>query len=360
MKKYLAIFAAVCLLVLSLTACGGGNNPAPAPAPAGSGSAPAGSGAAPAPSTGKSVGFVTFGLGGDFFQQLADTFVAKLTEAGWEASYVDGKFDPTTQIEAAENYIAQNVDVLVIWSVAPEAMGSVIDSAQAKGIKVLAFVAPTEKYDLLMVSDDAELADNCNKLAAKWIDETFKDAADGSVPVAVFTERDAETGVIQADELLKIQQFSKKAAAPMEVACTAEDMGEGQNKAENLYTTNPEIQVFLTAHSAIGRGINNFYTSESSPVQDLSKTGVFLINGDASIAELIKSSANNESPIRGMVLTGSVEDTANEILWGCEGLMDGSIEPGFVKKADTIFVDAATAKEYIDTGKTSIKAEDFK
>lgn len=345
MKKYLAIILAVCLLAMSLVACGSDG-----------GSAPAGSGASNGGGDKKSVGFVTFGLGGDFFQQLADAFVAKMTEAGWDASYVDGKFDPTAQIEAAENYIAQGVDVLVVWSVAPEAMGPVVDQARAAGIKFLAFVAPTDVYDLLMVSDDAELADNCNKLAAKWIDETFADQPDGSVPVAVFTERDAETGVIQADELLKIQEFSKKAAAPMEVACTAEDMAEGQAKAENLYTTNPEIQVFLTAHSAIGRGINNFYTSESSPVKDYSKMGVFLINGDTSIAELMSGGA---SPIRGMVLTGSVEDTANEILWGCEGLMDGSIEEGFVKKADTIFVDNATAQEYIDTGKTSITADSF-
>ena len=32
----------------------------------------------------KSVGFVTFGLGGDFFQQLADTFVEKFEAEGWE------------------------------------------------------------------------------------------------------------------------------------------------------------------------------------------------------------------------------------------------------------------------------------
>lgn len=359
MKKIVAIIVGVCLVVMALAACGSNTTPTTSTAPADGGAteaAPAESGETSGGTEKKTVGFVTFGLGGDFFQQLADTYVEKLTEAGWEATYVDGKFDPTAQIEAAENYIAQGVDVLVVWSVAPEAMGGIVQQAKDAGIKFLAFVAATEEYDLLMVSDDAELADNCNKLAAKWIDETFADEPDGSVPVAVFTERDAETGVLQADELLKISEFSKKAATAMEVACTAEDMSEGQAKAENLYTTNPEIKVFLTAHSAIGRGINNFFTSASSPVTDYSDLGVFLINGDASIAELIGS---EESPLRGMVLTGSVDDTANEILWGCEGLMDGSIEPGFVKKADTIFVDPATAQEYIDTGKTSISADDF-
>ena len=49
-----------------------------------------------------SVGFVTFGLGGDFFQALADTFVTTMEAEGWEASYVDGEFNPSAQISAME------------------------------------------------------------------------------------------------------------------------------------------------------------------------------------------------------------------------------------------------------------------
>lgn len=133
----------------------------------------------------RSVGFVTFGLGGDFFQQLADAYVAKMTSLGWKADYADGKFDPTAQIEACENYISMKVDVLVIWSVAPEAMTSVIDQAMAAGIKVVSFVAPTEKYDVLLVADNAELAESCAMLAAKWIDKKYESAEDRSVPVAL-------------------------------------------------------------------------------------------------------------------------------------------------------------------------------
>ena len=149
----------------------------------------------------KSVGFVTFGLGGDFFQNLADTFVEKMNEEGWDEQYADGEFNPTTQIEAMENYVAMGMDEIVLWSVAPEAMDTVVADARKAGVKVIAFVAPTSEYDTLMVADNAELADSCAKLAAKWIDETFADAEDHSVPVAVFSCRTAETGVIQADEL---------------------------------------------------------------------------------------------------------------------------------------------------------------
>ncbi|MBE5970543.1 MAG: sugar ABC transporter substrate-binding protein [Lachnospiraceae bacterium] len=344
MKKLFALLLVVTVMGLALVGCDkGGNN------------------GGQAAESGKTAGFVTFGLGGDFFQALADEFVTVFEGAGWTASYADGSFDPTKQIEAAENFIAQGVDVLFIWSVAPEAMDSTIQKAMDAGIKVIAFVAPTAQYDALMVSDDAELADSMAKMAAAWIDEAYADAADGSVPVAVFSERDAETGVIQADELLKIAEFSKKVDpnAVKEVACTAEDISTGQAAMENLNTTNPEIKVYLTAHNAIAQGINSFFTGVSSPVSDFTGYGIFAINGDDASANLIKESIDGKNPFRGMVLTGSVNDTANEMLEVATGIMDGTLESGHVQKAGTIFVNAQTVDEYLSTGHVDPSNLDF-
>ena len=199
-----------------------------------------------------------------------------------------------------------------------------------------------------------------NKLAAKWIDETFADAEDHSVPVAVLSCRTAETGVVQADELVKIEEFSQKAKFEVEVECADETMNIGQEKAENLYMSNPDVKVFLTAHSGLGLGVNNYFTSISSPVTDYSDMGIFAINGDSSMAEIIKTSADGASPLRGTVMTGSVDDTAHEILDMCEGTLDGSIEKGYVQKAGTLFVYADTVDEYLETGTvTSVTAADF-
>lgn len=308
----------------------------------------------------KTAAFVTFGLGGDFFQTLANTFVTNFEADGWKAQYADGQFNPTAQIEAAENFIAMNVDVLFIWSVAPEAMSAVIADAQQKGIKVIAFVAPTEAYDALMVSDDKELADNCVKLAAKWINETYPDAADGSVPVAVFSCRVAETGVVQADELLRIEEFCPKAKLVEEVECADETMTVGQTAMENLYISNPEVKVFLTAHNGLATGINNYFTAISSPVTDYTGMGIFAINGDSSSAEVIKSSIEGKAPFRGMVLTGSVNDTANEMLMVANGLMDSTLPVGHLQKAGTVFVDASTVDEFLTTGTVvSVTAADY-
>ncbi len=297
-----------------------------------------------------SAAFVTFGLGGDFFQALADSFVTTMNEAGWDAEYADGQFNPTAQIDAMENYIAKGVDVIVLWSVAPEAMGFVIEQAQAAGIKVVAFVAPTEAYDALMLAEDAKLADALNYLAARWIDETFADADDHSVPVAVFSCRTAQTGVTQADELIRIEEFSDKAKFVKEVELQDENTDTGLAAAENLYITDPEIQVFLTAHNGLALGINNYFTGLSSPVTDYSKMGIFCVNGNEETGKLIKAAADGETPFRGMVLTGGVQDTCNEIRDVVTGIYSGELPSGTVTNANTLFVNEDTAEEYLETG----------
>ncbi len=309
---------------------------------------------------GRKVGFVTFGLGGDFFQMLADEYVKVFTEAGWDAQYADGQFNPTTQIEACENYIAMGVDVLFCWSVAPEAMDGVVAECKEKGIKFIAFVAPTSEYDAVMISDDAELADYACKLAAKWIDKTYADAEDHSVPVVVLSCRTADTGVVQADELDKIENFSTKAKFVKEIECQDETVDDGMKALENLYATDQSVKVFLTAHSSIATGANNYLTGLSSPVQDYKDMAIFAINGDNAMGELIKTSVNDECPLRGMVMTGSVNDTASEMLFVCNGIMDGSLESGHVQKAGTLFVDADTVDEYLSTGTVkSVSNADF-
>ena len=44
-----------------------------------------------------------------------------------------------------------------MWSVAPEAMDTVVKTAMDKGIKVINFVAPTSQYDVLMISTKKSL-----------------------------------------------------------------------------------------------------------------------------------------------------------------------------------------------------------
>jgi hypothetical protein len=118
--------------------------------------------------------------------------------------------------------------------------------------------------------------------------------------------------------------------------------------------------VILTPHSNLATGVNNYLTSLSSPITDYSDIGIFAINGDDAMAQLIQKSVNDECPMRGMVMTGSVNDTAKEMMMVCDGVLDGSLEPGYVQEAGTLFVYADTVDEYLSTGTiTSVTNADF-
>ena len=235
-------------------------------------------------------------------------------------------------------------------------MSTVIEQARNAGIKVVAFVAPTETADATMLAEDAKLADSMNMLAAKWIDETYADAEDHSVPVVVLSCRTAQTGVTQADELDKIEDYSTKAKFVKEVELQDENSDTGMAAAENLYTTDPDIKVFLTAHNGLALGVNNYFTGLSSPVKDYTGMGIFCINGNETVGEQIKA----DTPFRGMVLTGGVQDTCDEMKGVIVGLYDGSIPSGTVTNATTVFVNEATADEYLSSGKTSITEDSLK
>ena len=341
MKKIIALLLAL-IMVFSLVACGD-------------------KGDAGKTDETKTVAFVGFGPG-DFFDMLANTYIATMEAEGWKAEYTSGNFDPPTQITAAENYIAMGVDVLVVWSVAPEAMTSTLQKAKDAGIKVIAFVAPTEIYDVVMVSRDEDMATYCAKLAAKWVDEAYANAADGSLDVAVFTCRAAETGVIQGDVLLQtIAGLSKKIGKVIEIECEDEQASTGLTKMENLYTTNPEIKLFLSAHNGLAQGISNFYTGINSPVTDYSDMGIFCINGDTAVYDMIKASTEGKNPLRGTVMTGSVQDTANELRDMIVGITDGTIPVGHMLVGGATFVYADTIDEFLSTGTVkSVTAENFK
>ena len=360
MKKIIALLLALAMCV-GLAACNnsaGNESQAPASQPgtteSEAGNDPATDGEKP------SVGFVTLSTQGDFFQSLADTYVATMEAEGWEASYVNGEQNPATQIEAIENYVTRGVDVLLVWAVSENSVTSALEQAMAAGVKVISFVQTTEVYDALMLSDNTRLATFAAKMAAEWIDETFADAEDHSVPVVVLSCRNAPSGVEQGDVLIRIEEFSQKAKFVEELQYGDEAAATGQEAAENLYVTNPEVKVFITAHSGLAQGVYNYYTSMNSPVTDYSDMGIFCINGDNTIAEAIQASKDGTSPLRGTVMTGSVQDTANEMRDMIIGLYDGSVESGTVTNATTVFITADTVDEYLETGKvTSVTEADY-
>ena len=70
----------------------------------------------------KKCAFVPLTVGTEFFQAMADMFVAQFTAAGYEADYASADADPAKQIEVIENYVAMGYDLIVVYPVSGEGL----------------------------------------------------------------------------------------------------------------------------------------------------------------------------------------------------------------------------------------------
>ncbi len=308
----------------------------------------------------RSIGFVMVGLGNQFFEELKAEFNERFTLLGWEVDVANGEFNPQTQITAMENFIAMEKDVIVLWAVSPEPLNAVVQQAMDAGIKVVGFVQPTENYDACLIADNARIAEGEAKLAAKWVDEHFPDAAPGTVPCAVITRDNVDSTKSQGDVLRNIESYNPKIKLVNAYDNDAESVESGVKTAETLYTMNPEVQLFLTVNSATALGISNYFTAMNSPITDYKDMAVFTINGGNEITEQIALSVDEKSPLRGTVMTGGVALTVDDMVTVVNGVLDGTYSNKYNQYAVNLYVYGDTLEEYLKTGNvTSVTDADF-
>lgn len=347
MKKIICFILALVML-LAVAGC------APTPTTTATDATTASQGTTAAPttteSTPKTAAFVMIGMSNDFFQALKGAFEGGFKAAGWNTEFTSGEFNPQTQITAVENYIAMDVDVIFIWAVAPGPLDAVAQQAMDAGIKVIAFVQTLANYDAAMLSDDNRLAKDEIYLASKWVDETFPDAADGSVPCAIISMDSTEVTKTQAATLKTVAEINPKIKVATVYNIDGETVEAGVKAAENIYTTNPEVQLILTVNAAPALGANNYFTGISSPVKDYSKLGIFTVNGGTELFGPIKDSATDKAPLRGTVITSGIDATIADMLLLANGVMSGEYKDKYQKFAENVFVNADTVDEYTSTG----------
>ena len=365
MKKLLALLLALCM-VIAMTACSGnqtesqsGGSSAETPA---STSAEEPTSAEPTGDQGSgetyTAGMVILGLGSEFFQSMADTFVSVFESNGWEASYVNGEFDPATQIQAIENYTAAQVDLLVVFPSDGESVDDALARAREAGVKVIEMVNCGENWDVQMISDDAMMAELLCLQTAAWVNEHFADAEDGSVDVVVMSYYANDTNRAQSEGALRIAEYSPKINLLAEYELNAESTEAGVTAAENVLTSYPDVDVIISPQGTVMVGVNNYLTSMNSPVTDYTDMGLFAVNASSQEAfDAIAASANDESPFRGTVITSGVDRTISDIYDFAVGLMDGTYE-NYTSYASTELITADTVAEYLENGTITSYTED--
>ena len=252
------------------------------------------------------------------------------TNAGYRYTALGAEGVAATQVSQIENMVTMGCDYLVVSPVDPDALHDVLKDASSKGVKI---VMTGHQYDddepfVISVSgDQREFGASAAKAAAAWIDETFPDAEDGSVEVALFINSTYETFVERADGMADVEKLTSKAkiVETYDLIGQADANTKVQEYTDQLLMSHPNIKVIVSHSSDYGNAIDEVIMRTAG--LDTDNMGIFSCDWLVATADSLKASSEGKSVIRAFIdsgnytkdlfnaLTGELATDENGIAW---------------------------------------------
>lgn len=168
------------------------------------------------------------------------------------------------------------------------------------------------------------------EMASQWIDETFADAADGEVKVYVMRGSGEPEIVIRSDSIVEAIKKNSKVNLIEEECENENDRNTCRKMVENQFNVNPDIDVIITSNAETAMGVESFCMSPDSPIQDMSRFGIFCVDETDEVNAKILASLKDESVLRGTISRGFLQSACKLCInytWILPGL-DGTDNPG--------------------------------
>ncbi|RDU22560.1 sugar ABC transporter substrate-binding protein [Anaerosacchariphilus polymeriproducens] len=237
----------------------------------------------------------------------------KLIEAdGGSFTYLDCASNASTQIEQVENFIASDVDAIVIQPAEANALEEVLGQAMKAGIKVYCWDEDIKNADICWLIDNYELGKMIGDEAAKWINEKFN----GECEVAVLDYPQLEILLQRGNGI--VDAIKEKAPKAKIVAqSSAINATEGMSKTETFLQANPDIKVIACIGGGGAVGANEAVKASGKLTDDF---GIFA--ADATEEELAAMN-KNEACRMSVLITGGADKIADEIFSWLKKLLAG-------------------------------------
>lgn len=237
----------------------------------------------------------------------------KLIEAdGGNFTYLDCASNASTQIEQVENFIASDVDAIVIQPAEANALEEVLGQAMKAGIKVYCWDEDIQNADICWLIDNYKLGKIIGEEAAKWINEKFN----GECEVAILDYPQLEILLQRGNGI--VDAIKEKAPKAKIVAqSSAINATEGMSKTETFLQANPNIKVIACIGGGGAIGANEAVKASGKLTDDF---GIFA--ADATEEELV-AMKNNEACRMSVLITGGADKIADEIFSWLKKLLAG-------------------------------------
>jgi len=272
--------------------------------------------------------------GNDFMQGLANYFEEFYTGKGYKVEVASADGDATTQISQIENFTTMGADLIVVMGVDPTGLTDVCSRARSAGTKIVSFTTQIEGGEDTYVgsASEEEIGAAIAQLGSDWIDATFPDAADGEIQTVVFGYSGTPEAAKRSEGMKAIESNKKVTMTYMEPENNTLDAA--QAAAENLFQTNPDVNLILCYNSGMSNGVSAYVMTPGSAVADISKFATFGSDVSAEVMANIEASKNNESVVRGCISLGDYADMFADLDVPVQKLLSGeAVEPAYYGEA---------------------------
>lgn len=237
------------------------------------------------------------------------------------------------QFDQIENCISMKTDFMYVMAAGEiDQLIPAIEEAKAAGIMVMG--VPPQKlapFDAIMHTSQLEDGQKVAKMACDFIEARYPDAADGSVETAIVGSPSSSVGMKLRDQgYSTITEICPKVKLVAHLDVSGDSLPIGQNAAENIFTANPDVKVFIAQSTAHAQGIAN--AIKAQPNVNIDEYGVFAGDMDPSMIPTVTSC---EDPYKGFVaIGGTALDVATyeqikKMLQGVEypNIINDALEP---------------------------------
>ena len=259
--------------------------------------------------------------------------------ADYDVQVASADGNPNTQATQVENFTAMKVKFMFVMPVESTSLVPKLIAARQAGVSVLVAGGDpgnAEAYDGVMMMNQYLSGMYEAWMAKQWVDETYPDAADGTIETVIFestlnTEAAARSNgmkmiaepylknvkgeyvdsagnvVAEADKIANPAYSSKVKVVQV---IQAEMFQAGQTAMQNALTTNPNVKLVLAYAGDGGMGASQAILDEFakgpgvSAIEDLNKVAVFGVGMIGAEGPAVLDSATNKTVFRGTIRFG--------------------------------------------------------
>lgn len=298
MKKLFALILAMAML-LTLAACAASPETTVAPSEADQASTPG--------TTQQSaedpyfVGYAAPGLSSEFNMMIYDGLNKFAAEEGVRLETLSCEGDVAKQIEHIETFITMGVDCILVFPVDAGSCTDALIRARQAGIKVVTADVNVgrDAYDLAYSYSEEALGKACARAAAAWIDQTFPDAAPGSVTCAIIGAGFSEQALARGDYQATVTEYTDKANLVEVYNVGLENFATLSEQYTQVILQNyPDIACIISFTDTLALIADEIIMQTD---MDISKIGQFTVDLSKNGFDAITASKDNKSTIRGTV-----------------------------------------------------------